>query len=181
MEKEIDYDKLNMCISTVSVIVEREFNGKKQIMVQIRNKPSVDPVNSGKIEIPSGIIERYENAIDCAIKEVREESGVKISKEDFGSKEYEIFTNNNDDILVGYEPFYVSQQLKGGRSYLNIGLICRLGQKGGFALIENQNETKDPRWIDMDELQDLLNNSCDEIFPLNIPILVRYLDLKTNG
>jgi glycosyltransferase A (GT-A) superfamily protein (DUF2064 family)/8-oxo-dGTP pyrophosphatase MutT (NUDIX family) len=178
-EYYIDYDTLNISIPTVSVIVERENKGKTEILIQTRHKPSIDPIYSGKIEIPSGVIERYELAKDTAIREVLEETGLHVEINGHYSEDPVIDGNQNDSVQA-YNPFCVTQQIKGGRSYLNLGFICKERDITAKP-VENLYETKNPRWISLKKLESMLKNKRDDIFILCLPVLEKYLAFKKNG
>lgn len=172
----VDFDKLNICIPTVSAIVEREKNGKTEILLQTRNKPSTDPIYSGTLEIPSGLIERYENACIAVIREVKEETGLEVLIDE-KQGEVQAFDGGKNDSAVGYEPFYTSQQTKGGRAYLNLGFICKV-KNPDSDLEENKYETKNPHWVNINKLKKMLEDSPTEFFTLNIPVLNRYIEFK---
>jgi len=173
-KRYVNFDDLNICIPTVSAIVERKKNNKTQILIQTRYKPSIDPEYSGLLEIPSGLIGRYESARDAIIREVFEETGlaVTVPKSNIG------YVSRGGDIIVNYSPFLCGQQIKKGRSYINSAFICHL-QEGvdGEALLENIDETRNVRWVDLDELKELVSNP-EQFFPLVVPIINKYLESK---
>lgn len=172
----VDFDSINICIPTVSAIIERINDGKSEILLQTRNKPNLDPIYSGCYEIPSGLIHRYENAFTAVIREVKEETGLDVIL-DSDWLEQPTFEGNKNDSVLGYFPFYVGQQTKGGRAYLNLSFICRLKDPNS-PLAENKYETKDPHWITLKKLEKMLKSDPNRFFLLNIPILQRYLDFK---
>lgn len=176
-DKYIDFDFLNICIPTVSIIIEKEINNKTHILIQTRHKPSIDPIYSGTFEIPSGIVEKYETVLDAAKREVKEETGLDIK---LISKNINVYRGSRDDIVINnIEPFCVTQQIKGGRSYLNLAYICCVNNKN-VKLVENINETKNPHWVNLKQLDHLLNHQKSNLFLLNLPVLKKYLDYKNN-
>jgi glycosyltransferase A (GT-A) superfamily protein (DUF2064 family)/8-oxo-dGTP pyrophosphatase MutT (NUDIX family) len=168
----VDFDSLNICIPTVSAIVERVKQGKAEILVQTRNKPSTDPVYTNKLEVISGLIERYEEIEAAVIREVKEETGLDVTI--IGSGKHREVTGDKNDTVVDTNPFCVSQQTAGGRSYLNLGFICRL-KDDGETPNENKFESKNPHWIDLAELEKLLTEKESNFMLLNVPLLKKYL------
>jgi len=171
----INYDELDICIPTVSVVVERIVNDKKEILIQTRHKPLIDPKYTGSIEIPSGLIRKYESALDSAMREVKEETGLGIQIDNLVIHK-KTAVSDGRDILIDYVPFCITQQIKGARSYINIGFVFKLPKDTNELPTENINETKNPRWINIQELGVLLTEKTETIFPINIPMLTKYYE-----
>jgi uncharacterized protein len=170
----INFDDLPICIPIVSNIVEKIDNNKKvEILIQTRYKPTIDPKNTGKLEIPSGLIKRYELAHDAAVRETKEEAGIMVEI----SKSYITINNNkkNKEKVVTYKPFYCSQQLIGDRSYLSIVFISRY-VKG--QLIENPQESRNPEWYSLAKLKKIIDKNPQEFFGLSLAIIKEYLKFK---
>lgn len=168
--KYVDFDTLPLCIPVVSVIVYRIKQNKTEILMQIRYKPSIDPVYSGLFEIPSGIINKYEYAPDAAIREVKEETGLDVSIS--GLKDLIKINCDNNDLVVSYQPFCCNQQLTGGRSYLSVVFLCEY-KKG--ELSEAILESRNPRWLSISEVNTMINKNPEKIFPLNLPVLKHFI------
>jgi len=172
----VDFDTLNICIPTVSAIIEREVKGSIEVLLQTRNKPSTDPIYSGKLEIPSGLIERYESACKAVVREVKEETGLDVEINNSFDTEYTYEGDKNDQV-ISYQSFCTSQQTRGGRSYLNIGFICTIkGEE--MVLEENKYETKNPHWVKLDKLSNMLKETPTMFFATNVPILKKYIKSK---
>lgn len=172
--KYINFDDLSICIPVVSNIVERKnIKNHTEILIQTRYKPNIDPKNTGKIEIPSGLIKKYELAQDAAIRETEEETGIitEISKEQNIIKTVEKEGNR----VVIYRPFYCQQQLKGDRSYLSIVFLSRY-KKG--ELIENYRENRNPRWISLIKIKEIIKKRPEKIFNLSLSVLKEYLNYR---
>lgn len=174
----VDYDSIDICLPTISAIIERNNKGKTEILLQTRNKPTIDPIYSNLFEIPSGLIKRYEDAFSAVIREVKEETGLDVVFTTELSRQFSFEGDKNDSVL-GYSPFYVSQQIKGGRAYLNLGFVCSLRETNSSP-IENKYETKNPHWVTLEKLEEMLKNEPNKFFLLNIPILQKYIDFKKN-
>ncbi len=173
-KKYINFDDLDICIPTVSAIIERKYKNTYQILIQTRYKPSIDPEYSGLLEIPSGIINKYESARTAIIREVFEETGLDIvTKNDKTT-----YKNDEKDIIINNEPFLYSQQIKGGRSYINLSFLCKLkSDDKKNKLLENIHETRNLHWVTITELKKLLKNP-KEFFPIVVPSLIKYLNSK---
>ena len=46
--------KEKFCVCVASAIIERDMNGRKQILIQTRRKPEYDPKYTGSIKTVSG-------------------------------------------------------------------------------------------------------------------------------
>ena len=79
---------LNLNFAVVSAIIEREWNGHTEVLVQTRWKPERDPVYSGTLEIPAGGVDQYENVYDAVKREVFEETHEKIFTLQLGVMDY---------------------------------------------------------------------------------------------
>lgn len=178
-DRYVDYDSIDICLPTISAVIERKNNGKTEILLQTRNKPTLDPIYSNCLEIPSGLIKRYEDAFSAVIREVKEETCLDVVFDSESSKHFSFEGDKNDSVL-GYSPFCISQQMKGGRAYLNLGFVCSLKETNSLP-IENKYETKDPHWVSLEKLEEMLKNEPNNFFLLNIPILQKYIELKKNG
>lgn len=171
----INFDDLLICLPVVSNIVQRQGDKETEILIQTRYKPSSDPDNTGKIEIPSGLIKRHELAQDAALRETKEESGItaKIAED----QKVIIHTEKKDGSVVAvYRPFCCHQQLKGGRAYLSIAFISDY-IKG--SLDESFRESRDPRWVTLSELKKIVQERSEDVFILSLGVLKEYLKYKS--
>jgi len=169
----INFDNLSLCIPIVSNIVERRKNKNTDILIQIRYKPTIDPKNTGKIEIPSGLIKRYELAHNAALRETKEETGITAEISD--DQNIINMTKQDGSIIATYKPFYCHQQISGDRAYLSIGFISKY-KKG--EPMENLQETRKPRWISLNSLKRIVDKKPKEIFPLSLALIKEYLKYK---
>ncbi len=170
----IDFDNLSICLPVVANIVEREQNGELKILIQNRYKPTIDPNNLNKIEIPSGLIEKYELAQRAAVRETLEETGI-LSKIYPQQNFLERVSVNKVDNLVAYRPFYCHQQVRGGRSYLILSFISKY-IKGEPK--ERFRESRNPRWISVSSLKTKLDNEPENFFPVTFSVLKQYFKFK---
>lgn len=169
MNPKDSLDQINVCIPVVSAIVERVKDGKKEILVQTRWQPEIDPKYSGTIEIPAGWIDRYENVYEAVKREVFEETGLRVKKiiPEVKTKEY----SPRDDSNFAFVPFCCQQQLKGGKPWVGFVFLCE-AEDG--ELRHQEEETKDVRWIEVKELKKIFENTPKKIFTLQLGVLEYY-------
>ena len=152
-------------IPFVGAIIEREHEGKKQIMVQIRDKTS-DSVYKDVVEIPGGKFRAFEDVYETLKREVKEECGLDIvfveNEED--RKDYE----NRGDLSSLLNPYCVTQ-MHGGPF---IGLIFKCKATG--EPVEKTSETKEARWMDVGELKDLVENNPERVYTAFLAPLKKY-------
>lgn len=125
-------------------IIERIENGKKEIIVQWRNKN-----NDECWELPGGQIELYESLYDALKREVKEETGLDVTSIK-GENGY--FQEGCVECL---KPFSAYQQLEGqvGNS-VGFHFICHAVGN----LLTEGDQTKNIKWIGLDELKKILEN-----------------------
>lgn len=129
-------------------IIVRSLNGTIEIVVQTRNKSD----GPHRIELPGGRIEQYESFITALIREVKEETGlevVEIEGEDTRIDTVGIDPNFEVECI---KPFGVYQTIKG--PFDSVGVYFRCKVKG--ELLESGDETKNPRWITIEELSRIM-------------------------
>ncbi len=172
--KYIDFDSLSISIPVVSNLVQRQNNGEIEVLIQTRYKPTIDPENTGKIEIPSGLLKRYEPAQEAALRETKEETGIicQISED---QQIVDYITKKNVEQIALYRPFCCHQQLKGGRAYISIGFISNY-KKG--ELKENLRENRNPRWVSISKIKKLVKEKPNDFFALSLAMIKEYLNYK---
>ena len=165
------FERLNINCAVVSAIIERDRDGNTEILIQTRWKPERDPVYAGMIEIPAGGMDRYENVYDAITREIFEETGLHVTqfKPDIRSP---IFSNQDADCFA-FVPFCCQQQLKGG--WPRVGFVFRCE-------VEDQeptprpDEVKDIRWVTKSELKEIITNTPEKVFTLQLGVLHYYLE-----
>lgn len=157
--------------AVVSAIIEKEINGEVHIYVQTRWKPDADPTNTGTLEIPAGGIDLNENVYAAICREVKEESGLEITDfiDDYSSSA-QVSTPGNSSIV--FRPFICQQSTEttGGQAW--VGYVFRCHAKGTEKV--NLQEAKDPRWISIEELKQILKFSPEKVFSLQLATLRYY-------
>lgn len=66
-------------IPCVAAIIEKIINNEKYILIQTRQKENGAETN-GMLEVPAGKIREYENIFEALRREVREETGLTITR-----------------------------------------------------------------------------------------------------
>lgn len=157
----------------VAGILERVESGVKKIFLQTRWKPKTSPVYSGLFEIPGGRINNYENVFDAIEREVKEESGLKIIsfQNSFQGKSFKV--DQFEQTMI-FQPFICQQVLTNdnGRPWFGFVFIC---QVEGEPKIQ-EGETKNPQWVSLEELEKLLNEQPEKIFPHQYQALKYYVE-----
>ena len=152
-------------IPFVGAIIEREFKGKKQIVVQTRKKIT-DKKYSGSIEIPGGKFRAFEDVYQTLRREVKEECGLEITF--IKSEENRESFSNRDDESDIIKPFCVTQMANG--PFVGIIFVCKAKGK----LLKKTNETKDAQWMDSDLLRDIVINKPEKIYTAFLAPLKKY-------
>ena len=168
----VNFDDLSIPIPVISNIIERREGGELKILIQTRYKPSIDPENSGKIEIPSGLIKKYELAQDATIRETEEETGIKITIND---RFRDMVNQKNGEVVSSSSTFLCCQQLKGDRSYLSLVFVS---QYVGGEIKENHAESRNPIWVSIGDLKKLIKLNPENFFSLSLAALKGYLKKK---
>ena len=175
-DKYINYDDLSICIPVVSNIVQRTNNkGEIELLIQTRYKPSIDPENTGKFEIPSGLIKKYELAQEAAVRETQEETGIES---EILNEYHEIIESKqkNGHSVAAFKPFYCQQQLEGDRAYLSLVFVSEYIRG---ELRENIIENRNPKWTKLKDIKKIIDKKPDQIFSLSLSALKEYLKLHT--
>lgn len=162
----------------VSALLEGERDGVAQLFLQTRWKPTTSPTYSGLLEIPAGGLRAYESVYDAIAREVSEECGLAIVsfQENWRGP---VATPSPNDESFAFRPFMCQQVLKTNKGLPWVGFVflCRVT---GTPKI-NPDETKDPRWISIRELKTMLTEQPKKFFPLQLPVLLAYVEWNDRG
>jgi 8-oxo-dGTP pyrophosphatase MutT (NUDIX family) len=154
-------------IPFVGAIIEREYEGKKQIVVQTRKKKT-DSKYSDTLEIPGGKMRAYEDIYETIKREVKEECGLDITG--VCGKEKRVSWKNRKDRSDLVEPFCVTQMING--PFVGLIFICQAKGK----LLTKTNETKDSQWMDVDKVRQIVTKNPEKIYTAFLAPLKKYLD-----
>lgn len=152
-------------------IIERMLDGTIEIVVQTRNKPG----EPQRIELPGGRIEQYESLVTALIREVKEETGLDV---------VEIEGEDTRIDTVGIDPSFEVECIKPFGAYQTIngpfdsvGVYFRCKVQG--ELLKSGDETKNPRWINIDDLRQLMNDDPHQFSSVDragVMFYLKYLD-----
>lgn len=150
----------------VGAIIEQTVNGRKQVLIQTRAKNS-EPFYNGCIEIPGGKMRAFEDIYDTVRREVKEECGLDITfiqhendRQDFP---------NRKDVSTLIQPFCVTQMATG--PFIGLIFLCRAS---GIPL-KSSPESKEARWIDFEELRNLIETTPEQVYTAFLSPLKKYL------
>jgi 8-oxo-dGTP pyrophosphatase MutT (NUDIX family) len=166
-------EQTDVNVPIVSAIIERDHDGEKEILVQTRWKPDRDPHYSGTLEIPAGGMHRYENVYDAVKREVMEETGLQVISfyPDIRTKTYA----PKDDDCFAFVPFCCQQQLKGGLPRVGFVFLC---QVEGAEPVPQHEEVRDIRWMKTSELRQIIEETPERVFTLQLGVLDYYLNYE---
>jgi 8-oxo-dGTP diphosphatase len=153
-------------------IIERDFNNKRQIVIQTRNKPNA-PL---KIELPGGRIEPYESLTQALRREVMEETGLEITEIEGEDTRIDTIGINPEFEVECIRPFGAYQTIKGPID--SIGYYFRCKAEGEF--LKTGDETSDIRWINIKELAELISSNPLQFSNVDRAGIIYYLR-ATNG
>ena len=157
-------------IPCVAAIIEKIVNNKKYILIQTRQKEDGAETN-GMLEVPAGKIREYENIFRALRREVKEETGLTITKILGEDRQISNLIDGNE--VISYTPYCVTQNLSGAYSIILNTFLC--GEAEGELLTET-NESQNIHWIKIEELKKILKNNPEKIFLLHINALQKYLE-----
>ncbi len=157
--------------ATVSAIIERFHDGEWEVLLQTRWKPEEDAKYSGLLEIPGGRMEYGEDVYTALKREVEEECGLGIE-----SIKHRIDVETEGKygtVSIAFVPFCGEQFL--GSNYIGFVFMCtakgELTQKGIY-------DAKEPRWVKLSELKEILSQESKKIYPYHLSALKYYVEQK---
>lgn len=155
----------------VAGIIEKTMEGQDYILIQNRSKKNA-PKEEGLIEIPAGRVREYENVYDCLRRKINEETGLEVLSV-VGENESTVLEMDGQRIM-DYTPFAHAQCIDGNYPLILQAFICKAK---GVPLYESE-ESKNIRWISINELGKLLSTVPEKFYPMHVAIIKRYLEGK---
>lgn len=157
-------------IPCVAAIIEKIVNNEKYILIQTRQKEDGAETN-GMLEIPAGKIREYENIFRALRREVKEETGLSITKILGEDNQISNFIKGNE--VISYTPYCVTQNLSGAYSIILNTFLCEAEGE----LLTETNESQNIHWMKIEELKKIFKNNPEKIFLLHINALQKYLGI----
>ena len=154
----------------VGAIIEKSIGGIPHILLQTRQKPGGDETN-GKLEIPAGKIREYEGIFDALRREVREETGLRITK--ISGEEAVVPMHSCGVDTISFAPFCVTQNLSGAYSILLLTFICQAEGE----LLERTEETEEIRWVPVSAVERMVRGEPERFFFMHLQGLRKYLGI----
>ena len=154
-------------------LIERTTNGETELLMQTRWKPNADPLYSGTLEFPAGVLDKpFENVYDTIAREIKEECGL-ILKAVKNDDRTELISSGKDDSIQGFRPFCCTQQLVNGKPWIGFVFVCEVEPGEPTAQL---SEAKNSKWMKKSELKRIYESSPEKIFGLELPALKYYFD-----
>jgi 8-oxo-dGTP pyrophosphatase MutT (NUDIX family) len=157
----------------ISAILLKNQGNEKKIFLQTRWKPKTSPTYSGMLEIPAGGIDSYENVYNSLRREVKEETNLDIVKI-LNDYQGEIVEPRKNDKAFIFRPFICQQALETNNGLPWIGFVFLCEVTGELKI--NEDEAKDPIWVSIKELENIVNNKPESVFPLQLPVLKYFVE-----
>ncbi|MBB6017889.1 NUDIX hydrolase [Deinococcus radiopugnans] len=155
-------------IPCVGAIIPRGVGGVRCLLIQERRKPGVG-IENGMLEVAAGKVRAYENVFDALRREVAEETGLRLTR--IGGEETALTRTVNGYAVMSYTPFCTTQNLSGGYSIILHSFLCEAEGE----LLAQTDETRNLRWLSLDECRTRLQTRPEEFYPLHINALSLYL------
>ena len=166
MEKKME----KFAIPCVAAIIEKIVNNEKYILIQTRQKEDGAETN-GMLELPAGKIREYENIFRALRREVKEETGLTITKILGEDRQISNLIGSNE--VISYTPYCVTQNLSGAYSIILNTFLCEAEGE----LLTETNESQNIHWMKIEELKKIFKNNPEKIFLLHINALQKYLEI----
>ena len=157
-------------VPCVAAIIEKIVNNEKYILIQTRQKEDGAETN-GMLELPAGKIREYENIFEALRREVKEETGLSITKILGEDNQISNFIKGNE--VISYTPYCITQNLSGAYSIILNTFLCEAEGE----LLTETNESQNIHWIKIEEFKKILKNNPEKIFLLHINALQKYLGI----
>ena len=154
----------------VGALITKMMDGVEYILIQTRQKPDGDDTN-GKIELPAGKIREYEDIFSALRREVREETGLQVTKI-YGEAEA-VTVQTGEAVTVSFEPYCITQNLSGAYSIILHTFLCEAEGE----LLEQTNETENIRWASVSEVRTLVEEQPERFFFMHLCALRKYLGI----
>jgi len=154
-------------------IIEKIIDGEKCILIQTRQKEDGGESN-GMLELPAGKIREYEEIFSALRREVREETGLNITK--IHGEENAVSVKTNGVITVSFAPFCITQNLSGAYSIILNTFLCEAEGE----LLEKTNETENIRWMRLSDVKRLVEEEPEKVFFMHIIALKKYLNFQSD-
>lgn len=174
--KPLNPSPFKLAIPYVGAIVERVHNGSKELLLQTRWKPHADPLYSGTLEFPAGVLDKpYESACEAVAREIQEETGLTLKsiKDESRTK---VYSPKGSDEIMAFRPFCCTQQLKDGKPWIGFVFICEVEDGEPRSQL---SEARDVKWWPVSKVKEMFEKSPEQFFGLELPAWEYYFEAKS--
>lgn len=174
-KKKLKQQSFGLAIPYAGAIIERDNNGVVELLMQTRWKPHADPLYSGTLEFPAGVLDKpFESVYETLAREVKEEAGLTL-KSIKNEDHTKIYSPKGTDEIIGFKPFCCTQQLKDGKPWIGFVFVCEVEPGEPKSQL---SEAKDARWMPASEVKELVEKSPEKLFGLELPAWEYYFANK---
>ncbi len=157
---------MSMQIPFVGALIYRDRQNEREFLVQTRWKPERDPIYSGTLEFPAGVLDiPYESVFDALSREIKEETGLTL-KSVIQNDKTRILSTGRGDAIIGFRPFCCVQQLELGKPWVGFIFLCEV--EDGKP-VPQESEVRDIRWMPEKDLKEIFLHRKQELFGLELP------------
>ena len=155
-------------IPGVGGLVIRDCAGESCVLMQARAKADA-PGESGLIEIPAGKIRAFESIFDALRREIREETGLRVT-EILGEEAAPVY-EAEDYRVINFAPFSCAQNLAGRYPIMVFVFLCRVEGE----LVHHSDEAQQFAWVPLSKLKEMLDAPA-RLYPMHINTLHKYVN-----
>ncbi len=148
-------------------IIRRRAGGEEWLLVQERAKAGA-PLETGLLEIPAGKIRAFENIYDCLRREIREETGCEVTW--IQGEDEAVTVELGGYRVLSYRPYASAQNLRGSYPIMVQTFLCEVEALRATG----SDESRDVRWMPIEELRSLLETSPGRFYPMHLTTLRAY-------
>ena len=159
--------------TVVSMIVERNFNGEKAILVQRRKNRYDEPKFHESWELPQGKLEGAETVREAAVRELMEETSMRLNEFADLTGIANVMSGSGDDEVEALKPLICVRSSLGSNVFAVALIVVADGEPSSVDI------DREYRWVPVSNLSKFI---VDEfIYPLNRPMLMEYISKGTHA
>ncbi len=154
------------CVPFVAAIVERQHQGRLQLLIQTRWNTKYQSIYNGTFEFAAGTLDiEYENVYTAVAREIKEETGM-VLKRIIDDSQTKVHSPQGVDAAFGFRPFCCTQQLREGRPW--VGFIFRCEVEDGEPQ-DQAGESLNVHWEDATVVKQIYEETPEKLFTLELP------------
>ena len=155
-------------IPGVAALILRETEDDASILFQERWKEDA-PAEKGMLEIPAGKVRAFESVYAALRREIMEETGLSIT-EILGENRTPPYGHGQYKVL-SFTPYACSQNLGGDYPIMVFTFVC----KASGNLLYASDESRNHRWIPIEELRKMLHDHPRQFYPMHLESLGKFV------